>query len=153
MKVVFLDFDGTLNCGVGDPTPEHVTRLNRVVTSVSPWAVVVVSSNWRLNRSVEELHDILTGAGFIGAVLDKTPILNESLYGGIYRPVARGVEIRRWLQDFGVPASECVILDDEDDMGPLRSRLVQTVHWQGLSDADADRAIKLLQESVLTDGR
>jgi len=134
MKIIFLDFDGVLNHeqfyvkrheadfkGYGEhPICEFdfksVLILNNIIEETD--AKVVVSSTWRLGRSINELQSILDSVGFKGEVIDKTPNLrNEGDY------VLRGNEILKWIRDnkevIGQDYHEFenyVIFDDDSDM-------------------------------------
>lgn len=119
--IIFLDFDGVLNCEIHF-LEDHVTNanncyddklskrcinlLNDLCTSIN--ADVVVSSSWRKNKSVEQLQKILNDSGAIFNVIGKTPTSEDGI---------RGVEIWRWLKE-NRPFNfdRYVILDDESDM-------------------------------------
>jgi hypothetical protein len=88
VKIIFLDIDGVLTTGRHARflhfqgkrrerwesfDPYAVKWLNELTESTG--ACLVVSSVWRLGRSVTELREILKANGVIGHVLDKTPHL------------------------------------------------------------------------------
>lgn len=148
-KVLFLDFDGVLNCsstpeiitpsgiaivsGVIGISPEHVARLNRVVAETN--CEVVVSSTWRLGHTLILLDVLLKRAGYTGNLLSITPELSG-------RP--RGDEIRAWLK---AHSTRCfAIVDDDHGMGNLFSRLVKTNFEYGMLEEHADKLITLLNE-------
>src|SRR4051812_35357809 len=107
-KIIFLDFDGVLNSqlwykarktsqwrpGDHDLSPDSVKLLNVLVKQTG--AKVVVSSTWRLNRTVEELQTILDGVGFDGEVIGKTVDARVGKYGD---SVLRGNEILHWMKE------------------------------------------------------
>jgi hypothetical protein len=135
--VVFLDIDGVLAPirrwdRYGDLDPGCVRVLNEIVAGAG--AEVVVSSTWRHGKSVTELQEMLDAAGFIGRVIDKTPVGAPG--------ADRGDEIAAWLA--GPAVGGYVIIDDHGDMGELRARLVLTHPARGLQPADAARAIEVL---------
>jgi hypothetical protein len=135
--VVFLDIDGVLAPirrwdRYGDLDPGCVRVLNEIVAGAG--AEVVVSSTWRHGKSVTELQEMLDAAGFIGRVIDKTPVGAPG--------ADRGDEIAAWLAGHAVGGY--VIIDDHGDMGELRARLVLTHPARGLQPADAARAIEVL---------
>lgn len=159
--IVFLDFDGVLN-HVGwyrsrgpspgfkggwtkarvrwrfDPATAH--RVNRL-TDVG--ACIVVSSTWR-KGGLEEMRTILRLLGVTGEVIGITPdmsVKSNSIWVNHARN--RGAEIQAWLDANGNPGP-IVILDDDDDMGPLLDRLVRTDDHFGLLDEHIDRALALL---------
>lgn len=150
MKVIVLDIDGVLNSDAflnrdrvsdkdGDWVqwwldyfdPAAVAVLNRLTGESG--AVIVLSSTRRNWAGLEDLRMILGRAGVAAELLDKTPYLRG-------RP--RGEEVQAWLD--GNKVESYVILDDHDDMGYLADRLVQTDSAVGLTDADAERALRLL---------
>jgi len=152
VKVIFLDIDGVLvndrslrtkriyslheNCD-----PSCVKALNRIIASTG--AEIVVSSTWRTQGPLAEMREILNLHFEIdGQVLDCTPELENF-------SAARHEEITAWLGHHKPSLVESfVIIDDYDNMGPLQSRLVRTREEEGLTEDDADRAIRLLSEPV-----
>ena len=141
-RVVFLDIDGVLAPirqwdRYGDLDPACIRVLNAIVAGAG--ADVVVSSTWRHGKSVTELQEMLEAAGFIGCVIDKTPV---GILGA-----DRGEEIAAWLAEH--PIGGYVIIDDHGDMGELRSRLVLTHPARGLQPADVPRAIAILERPAL----
>jgi hypothetical protein len=149
MRVVFLDFDGVLNsnaflknqvdCEQVDPS--NVSHLNNITRETG--AKVVVSSAWRCGRTIAQLRAILEQAGFEGEVVGKTPRL-----GG-----ERGDEIMKWLEtgtkEYDLVIENFVILDDDNDMGPMLPFLVRTSMKTGLTSFHAQEAIKRLQSSAM----
>jgi hypothetical protein len=137
-RVVFLDIDGVLAPirrwdRYGDLDPGCIRVLNEIVAGAG--ADVVVSSTWRHGRTVTELQEMLEAEGFIGCVIDKTPIGAPG--------ADRGDEIAAWLAGHAVGGY--VIIDDHGDVGGLRARLVLTQPARGLQPADAPRAIEILE--------
>lgn len=149
IKVIFLDFDGVL-CnhesiakGYGlrtspeqDPYGPHadcVTALNRIIERTG--ALIVVSSTWR-HSGAANMRGTLERWGVRGTVVGITPRLPGKV---------RGAEIAEWLETYTrYPVESFVILDDDSDMGQLRHRLVKTDNVIGLTEADAERAIEIL---------
>jgi hypothetical protein len=161
MRIVFLDFDGVLNSHeymrrlgtLGEPVdvagldPEAVARLNRLVSEGC--AEVVISSSWRHGRTLDELRAILTAAGFTGEVVGKTPDCAHKPEGGLWHGAMRGNEVQTWLDLaplYDVWVAQFVIVDDDSDMAHLADRHVKTRFDTGLTDADVDRAVKMLGE-------
>lgn len=98
-------------------------------------AKIVVSSCWRIGRTVEELQTLFTNWGITpGAVIDRT--INDWDW-------VRGQEIQEWL-DRHPDVTQFVIIDDDADMAHLLPRLVQTEFEPGLTAADAARAVQVL---------
>lgn len=158
MKVLFLDIDGVLNSSAwaerhGDGwnrrfDPLAVERLERILRETG--CAIVVSSSWRVGRTLEQCRAELACAG-IGRLANRrivalTPDHNEPLPGSsivLARP--RGDEIDAWLQAHP-DVTSYVILDDNDDMGKHEHRLVQTTWNRGLEDHHARRAIEMFQQ-------
>lgn len=114
--------------------PEAIARANRIVEETG--AKVVISSTWRIGRTVEELQDLFALHGFKGDIVGKTP----GGGGGL-----RGEKILDWLRDIGEQGASFIAIDDDSyDMDAVADRLVQTDNEVGLTDADADRAIAML---------
>ena len=140
--MLFLDIDGVLNRSSFQPDettglrswiePDLAARLSEVLVRTS--AVIVLSSDWRIGRTKDELMDELHAAGVVGVLRDVTP----SMPG---RP--RWSEIQAWLDDNDIPADKVVIVDDARDMGPLHARFVQTRSIEGLDDSSARRIAQL----------
>lgn len=144
MKIIFLDFDGVMlnrssfaKCSgiYSKAAPSCVAALNKITDATG--AKIVVSSTWRLGLSLIELREHLKEWGVTADVIDRTPFLSYA--------AVRGHEITMWITSFKRDDIDSfVILDDEKDMGALLSRLVRTKFNDGLTEADADKAIELL---------
>jgi len=183
VKIVFLDFDGVLNShlfmmkerlrdpsssgGVAGIDSEAVARLNAICARTG--ARVVVSSSWRYGHPLDELREILGGAGFVGEAIDTTP-LPKDLIGeqienvfdkhGADAPLdvvtkeiaaiavshARGAEIDRWLASNAEArqVDAFVILDDDSDTDPHKDRHVKTSFAAGLRDEHVELAVEIL---------
>lgn len=191
MKVIFLDIDGVLNhqnwfsrrhkevdqndivshYPFYEFDPKSVEQLNRIINETG--AKVVVSSTWRLGRTITQLQEILDRVGFIGEVIDKTPHFhakgtdNEGERIGYTIP--RGCEIDWWLDNKGkfqrinwsieeqqkyidkAIVKNYVILDDDSDMlYGQGEHFVKTYTMNGLTEERADECIKILS-THLTD--
>lgn len=151
MKIIFLDIDGVLNhelfyrdrhekikaktWDVKHPQsefdPSSVLFLNDLIKDTG--AKVVISSTWRMGRDTKELRELMASVGFVGEIIDKTPIMRQS-------GVVRGNEIHKWIMDhtdsIGCATHEYrhyVILDDDSDM----------LYWQRNNFLLVDRHIGL----------
>lgn len=149
-RLIALDIDGVLNRHETYQErhwppidPALVARLDRLVRETD--ARVVISSTWRLMYTLTELRELLAKAGGVtvaGRVIGRTPELRNA----DDTPRPRGEEIAAWLADWREQAhAQLVILDDADDMAHLLPRLVRTNPFEGLSDADCDRAVALFE--------
>lgn len=152
MKLIFLDFDGVLNNrdwlsrrSNGAPLRDHemidpkaVAILNRIISETG--ADVVISSTWRILSTLGELREFLEQAGFRGNILGVTPRDYDTGY--------RGNEIQKWINDNVLDTNvlRITILDDDSDMEHLTKFLVNTDFEVGLTDADADVAIEMLNK-------
>jgi hypothetical protein len=125
-KIIFLDIDGVLRTHKSDlewsnklaaPIFKGVDRLfdktlvdnlNEVIFLTG--AKIVITSNWRIYLSLEELQRIFKERGVIGEVIGKTGL--GHLKGGSPIPIGnRGLEIQDWLDRN--PVKKYVIIDDQ----------------------------------------
>jgi len=143
MNIVFLDIDGVLNNMASAQRLKtfdlfdqaNVAALNRILEV--PDTFIVVSSAWRVGRTIEKLQEILTLQGVQGLVYDVTP-----------RKVAnfatRADEIQAWLRKHP-EATRFVVLDDSiDGCDAFGERFIKTSHLEGLTEEQADRAVQIL---------
>lgn len=153
--VLFLDIDGVLNY-VGGPTvgglywlvPEKVALLEKIIDATQ--CRVVLSSTWRkFNKSLFAARQMLDSIGY--ELDDTTPILDrqtsEAWGGGLWIGARRGSEIQAWL-DERPEVTRFVILDDDDDMGPLSPHWVATDSSVGLTEEIANEVIRRLKLEV-----
>jgi hypothetical protein len=169
-KIIFLDFDGVLNSQLyytsgrhgartisfaHDIDPESVKNLNYIIEKTG--AKVVVSSTWRLGRTVEELQSILEQNGFVGEVIGTTKDLRHGEGGG---SILRGNEILCWIKEhqdlIGTSSGDYhhyVILDDDSDMLYWqRHNLFLTDGYCGLTPNMAYRIARFLNTLDRTGG-
>jgi hypothetical protein len=141
-RVLFLDFDGVLiplppNGEIAQDlksSVEAVNNLNLIVQVTG--AKVVVSSAWRMGRSVEQLQELLRKWGVKWPVFDKTAETSGE--------EDRGAAIGRWLGDN--PVEHFAILDDErTDLESFARNLVSPRASVGLQFHDAVEAIRILR--------
>ena len=161
-KFIFLDVDGVMAVLYKDH--EHMAdgcafecfalRNLEAICDAHPDAKIVISSTWRLGKTVEKLRSIFANRGFRypERIVDKTPWLFYSDDSGKKHSCPRGVEIEHWL-DVNLAYDEpkaYVILDDDGDM----------LYWQrfnfllldtrkGLTADAAKGAIEILEEDGL----
>ena len=149
LRVIFLDFDGVLNShsyllelGHHDPGPEQlcterIARINRICEQTR--ARIVVSSQWRHGRTVDELRDLLRSRGCTAPIIDRTDVGSSA---------HRGDQIADWIRDHEV--ASYVVLDDLGGpcLSPVTDRLVQTDYMgDGLTDEHVERAVNMLEGS------
>ena len=162
-RFLFLDIDGVLNdhtrhpngyCGID---PACMYRLNRIVAATG--AKLVISSAWRylLNTamSVDGFHYMLMTYGLA------TTVHISGRTGADELCPDRGDQIAAWLADYRAFKGHdpvYVVLDDGSDEEPhppstkpltkslqerCGDRWVRTDGTKGLTDADADKVIRL----------
>lgn len=176
MKIIFLDIDGVLNhqafyskryelmkaknYSVEHPLsefcPDSINNLNTLIAETD--AKVVISSTWRMGRTVDELQSILNCVGFIGEVIGCTPNLKGD-------DCMRGNEIHKWIKDAcktmpefeGVDYynfTEYVILDDDSDMLYWqRNNFLLIDRFVGLTMGAVFQAKKILNGGKIIDSR
>jgi hypothetical protein len=142
-KIVFLDFDGVLNCDesvceLGTRYkfwPASIKALNEVLTRGG--ARIVISSTWREHWTLSENAACLEQAGLVpGRVVGKTCVSDKE----------RGIQIDSWLKGVPYMVQSFVILDDKDDMAMHRQRLVRVDSNTGFDTKGARRAIEILAQ-------
>lgn len=160
IKVIFLDIDGVLN---GFDLPPHfaegwpeshleshlIEKINKIVETVERKDAdsgvrtkIVISSSWRVRFSKDELTEMLQKKGLRADIIDVTPRL---LPTRMSQRVPRGREIKAWLENTDFTVVKFIILDDIPDMEHLISRLIQTDDTTGITDADVELAIQMLE--------
>jgi hypothetical protein len=156
VKIIFLDFDGVLltpayqlEHGGGKLEPEKVALLYGLLRETG--ARVVVSSNWR-GYSVGYVRRPLAAAGLRNAakwVIGQTARFRSGMTNYTPRWPDRGDEIQAWLNKHP-DVERFVILDDDDDMGPLLPHLVRTETRIGLTTGDVRKAGAMLAGSEVS---
>jgi hypothetical protein len=123
-----------------EASPQCVAVLNEITERSG--AVLVVSSTWRIGRSIEQLEELLEGWGVKAQMVGVTPVLRRQI-GNIIISESRGKEINAWLLS-NENWNDFVILDDDDDMRPLLHKLVRTSFDLGLQPEHIKMALALL---------
>lgn len=147
--IVFLDVDGVL---AKLDINYRYTRLNQDCVDAlgvlleRTGADIVLSSSWRYSHTPEDFQRLLADYGLTARVIDRTPMPEHELIPGLVAGMTRGAEIGAWLAVSG-RGRRFVILDDEEDMGKLAPWLVRTDHRDGLTLAEVEQAIALLNGS------
>jgi len=133
MKIIFLDIDGVLNSisyfksinDIDDPDdrldPVAVALLNKIIQATN--AKIVISSSWRLGKSITQLQDVFNKHSIIGTIVGLTPDDYNT----------RGVQIQQWINDCDFTIDSFIILDDDNDMCHLNKHLVKTSVKDGLT--------------------
>lgn len=155
---MFLDIDGVLNSAASaqlhywkpkwynadlsafgdisgyDFGVQELSNLRYILTEI-PDLKIVISSSWKIGRTVEELRVILGSLEIDPErIIGKTPFLDlDSI---------RGHEIKKWLDNNEL--CQYVVIDDDTDMDSLDlSRFVHVEGYNGLSYTDAMKIIEL----------
>lgn len=137
--IIFLDIDGVLitdeSVDWKTADPRCVRWLNQLIEDTR--ARIVVSSVWRFRGDVDWLQALLCDWGVLsGVVIGKTPrLVGEE----------RGREIQNWLLDNKYTGGGFVIIDDDADMHPYMSFLVQTKSRSGMTRETYRQAKRLLR--------
>lgn len=147
--IIFLDIDGVFNCQLfytkrkGQPK-ESEYPLSELCKERIGWfnvlcaetdAKVVISSTWRMGKTVAQLQKIINDVYGTFEIIGVTPILrNENC--------VRGNEIALWIKEnvkelFGIEYydyNNYVIIDDDSDMlYQQRNNLFLTDNYSGLT--------------------
>lgn len=158
MKVIFLDIDGVLNHDNYYGTDEFmlhdrfkpnsqicrdtVQLLNHFIEDTK--CKVVITSTWRLGRTITELQKLLDNKGFTGIVVGKT----ENLSRMHHTIMCRGKEIQKYLND-NPDITQCVIFEDDmDDMIEVLSHTIFVNPTTGLTQESLVKALDVLKEDV-----
>lgn len=167
--VLFLDIDGVLNSAewmrAGHMRPHRgprqssfdpaaCARLERVLRTTG--AQVVISSSWRITHTTDAIESMLRERGAVSAVvIGETPRLGATRRhpadGGstTFGRTQRGDEIAAWLRKHP-EVTRWAIVDDDNDMGALRGRLVRTSWARGLEEVHVDALIRALAADPVT---
>lgn len=145
MRVAFLDIDGVLiplppNGVINyDPTPDSGAVKNLNILTTLGKAKIVVSSQWRVDRTLDELKVLLASWGVHAEVVDKTPEdVDEDA------DEDRGLNIFTWLSGRSDVESFVVIDDETVSLEPLAKKAVFPSPDKGLQFHDALSAIRIL---------
>lgn len=125
--------------------PEAVENLRRIIDATG--AAVVISSSWRLEgeERMEAMWHERTLPGKLIGVTGQSQYANFAMSAGEKAEAAKGEEIRSWLKGHAPQPYSYVILDDEADIRPeQRPHFIQTDPRIGITCADAERAIQIL---------
>lgn len=160
MKIIFLDFDGVLNCpedwiemkefghpcnkGTDVISRQKLALLKRLIEETG--AKIVVSSTWRKHYSIRELRNMFVERGW------EIPI---STFYGMTNPDSsyrkRGDDVDEFLKDHP-EVSRYVILDDQPVFHVYQKEFfVHCNQMHGMSYEDMRDAIEILNEKPYTD--
>lgn len=154
--IIFMDIDGVLNnhdfgteaqsCKID---PACVQRMNRIIRETD--ARVVLSSAWRYMvhghaMTLEGFHYMLRTHGFIGSLNGCHRLIVDLTCRDGDIP-GRPDQIKAWLANCIPPGPAYVIVDDLDEVWK-GLHIVQPLSHEGLTDAQADEAIRILLDQI-----
>jgi len=159
-KIIFLDFDGVLNC-IGTKDRVNHPRFpdcrvrgldNFRVKLVSDLAIqtgakIVISSTWRLMHTLDELRTLLYSRGLDSKVeiIGGTPESYREIGLGFGpKRGERGDDIQLWLEQNGNP-KHYLVLDDLDTKHDWHQ--IQTSDSTGFFKGHMKRAVNILNRS------
>jgi hypothetical protein len=139
--------------------PAKVGILNMLVRPGVEW---VLSSTWRGDggdQARARVQSMLEQLGWRGKLIGSTPILRTlptvTARGCRGMLASRGDEIAAWLEANGIAREQLgkdvrvAILDDDDDIDPLKAHWVAIEEKVGITVENALRALTLLGEVVI----
>ncbi len=162
--VIFLDIDGVLNsiqyAVAGNRWRDHkwdpyrdkccrlaLSNLEELVKDI-PDLRIVISSTWRLGRTVEQLQDLFKMWKFskpeiiIGKTPTGLPNKSDDVPKG-YTDVPRGAEIQHYINQHHI-TNFCIIDDDSDMLKSQLHRFVQTDNRNGFMWTDMQKVGDIL---------
>lgn len=159
MNVIFLDIDGVLTSLKRKMKldAENIARLGQIIEATD--ARLVISSSWRRHKLEDTIAELANTSdwrheGVEFPYCDKIIGHTKRLYCFSHQDetkhylTARGLEIKKWLMEFGdwFEVTNYVILDDDCDMLLDQvGHFVRTDTYKGLSDKNVRKAIKILR--------
>ena len=148
-KIIFLDFDGVItNCESGYRlNPEKLLLLKQIIDATG--CSLVISSSWRCDDLQTTIDDLLHNAdlkkyngGIVFPYCDRIVGVTKRIHSA---NAGRGKEIAKWIKDNNY-TGKYVILDDMDEMlEEQKPYFVMTDLWEGLTETDVEKAIKIFQ--------
>lgn len=168
VKLIFLDIDGVMNHEVWYKSSEFMTlhglakahgdELSYCKSQFSPFSIrmlnyivdqtgakIVLSSSWRMGRSLEEIEELFGSVGITGEIIGKTPVMRFT--EKFNRTVPRGCEIKWWIQEHvsDFHNLKYVIFDDDGDMLiEQQPFFIQTDSYSGITPTIVTRAVHIL---------
>ncbi|GAA4159614.1 hypothetical protein GCM10022217_22580 [Chryseobacterium ginsenosidimutans] len=163
MKVIFLDVDGVLNNAEyyknkslhshhkesSHFDSNNTNALNKIVESTR--AKIVISSAWRMLKTLEEITMLFNEVGIKAEIIGFTESLH---YKDTYKIAPRGLEILKWIRDYHRTLKggleNYVIIDDEDDILDIQEKHFFHINdVVGLTDQNADVIIEFLNSYTI----
>jgi hypothetical protein len=174
MKIIFLDIDGVLNPlhymnalykmwkasfgqlkskdDYGDLFfDQNCDALRKIIEATG--AKIVISSTWR-KEGMQHLLDMWKHRNLPGEIIGLTPTEQDLVNSGKFQfldEVCRGDEIKFWIEAFNFNGNYIIIDDTKDMLKEQEPFFIKTNSYFGLSEKEADQAIKILnyEESAI----
>jgi len=129
--ILFLDFDGVLHpvSGAGTFDPGSISILESVVSDF-PKLMIVVTSSWREEKSIDQLKSLL-GEELGGRVIGSTPVIDEPFLHNV-----RYHEVCTYLETVKRDYKAWVAIDDEIGNYPEGMPVLITDRRSGLTPED-----------------
>jgi hypothetical protein len=163
MKVLFLDFDGVLNSIQSRVFWENLKDqdqwekdmqvssggiLEQIAMEFCPIAIsnleelirrtkikIVVSSSWRVQRTVQELGELFKSKLISEAIIDKTESFSNT----------RGDEIQKWLDEHPEVENYVILDDDQSMLESQQKKFIKTSPLHGFQYGDVLWAERILK--------
>lgn len=154
MKVIFLDFDGVITTYKSQwrLDKDKMLLIKRICDETD--AKIVISSSWRC-VNLEDTIKYITDTSYFFVPTPFIPIervvgVTSMIYyfkcgeRDVHFGIPRGCEIQRYLIEH-TDIDKYVILDDDSDMLLEQAPyFIQTDSVEGITEEDAEKAIKIL---------
>lgn len=176
--ILFLDIDGVLNSESYMKTlpsefyahdainPEAIKMLNEIKKETG--CNIVLSSMWRYSYNIRVMDELFQSRGALFSLLDYTPHLTSNeidfqkaskdldrehkVDSDCLKHVRRGLEIELWIRrnfkNSEIPDLNIAIVDDIDNMHNLKSRLIKTDEFCGLTKDNAESIKEMLKRPL-----
>lgn len=142
MKILFLDFDGTIapisfHHGSGF---SHAACANvQSIITIDPKVRIVVSSAWR-RLGLAKVREILKENG-----IDSTKVIGVTEEDGGWAPQNRAKQIKNWLKDH--PEVKIFAAIDDYPLPEIDANAVKTNGYVGVTQKDVEIVLKILQDA------
>lgn len=166
MKIIFLDIDGVISTQKSHYAldKDACDLLGKIIDATD--AKIVISSSWRRN-TVEDTKEELTTVRplvpfpfpYADRIIGVTIRAYAYVMQGVHLGIPRGVEIKQWIdthihsdngkdwnhKEVGVDFNYVILDDDSDMLLEQAEHFIKTDTYLGLSENDAEQAIKILK--------
>lgn len=136
--LLFLDIDGVVHPHIGYRPEYCFSKLPMLedVLRAHPHVDVVISSTWRIRRTLQELQSLFS-VDIAPRIIDKTPHWRDFQDDATYGTYVRQGEIEMWLRAAGRAWEPWIALDDQAGLfRPFCKNLLLTDSETGLTLED-----------------